>query len=183
MHLRMPDGHMLSQNGPYLEYILIQWRPLDQRFRYTRQEFAVDMLPHEAAQLIIDSLVSDPHLHNFRLLASEPASVDGFPGFRLTYRYRDKHNVETQTVYYGVLLPDRFFSMRFTAARRYYFDHGWPVFAEVLSSVRFASERIARPTIDLFTEPATVSQQCKTGLLASETGRSACDPPVMGQDF
>ena len=79
MHLSMPDAEMLSKNGPYLEYILIQSRPLATRFRYTDQDLTVDMLPHEAAQLIIDNLRSDPIIRGFRLLTSEPAMVAGRP--------------------------------------------------------------------------------------------------------
>lgn len=183
MHLHMPQAHMLSQNGPYLEYILIESRPLTQGFRYTRQAFTADMLPHEAAQLVVDSLTSDPHIRNFRLLASEPASVAGRSGFRLTYRYRDKHDVDTQTVYYGVLLSDRFFNIRYTAARRCYFDLGWPVFTKVFNSLRFASDRIAQPSIDLFTEPVAAPRQCGTGLLASETSGPPCTPGGMHPDF
>ena len=85
----MPESEMLSKNGPYLEYILIQSRPLTQKFRFTKQELNPGMLPHEVAGLIHDNLRSDPLIRNFHLLTSEPAMVAGRTGFKLTYSYRD----------------------------------------------------------------------------------------------
>lgn len=139
MHLSMPDSEMLSKNGPYLEFIMIQSRPYTKGFRFTKQELNLGMLPHEAAELIIDNLRSDPLIRNFRLLASKPEMIGGRAGFKLTYSYRDKHGVVLKTIYYGVLLPAQFFNMRYTAAQRYYFEKELPAFNDVLGSLRFVS--------------------------------------------
>lgn len=143
MHLSMPESQMLSKNGPYLEYILIQSRPLTQGFRFTRQELNTGMLPHEAAGLILDNLRSDPLIGSFQLLSSEPATVAGRSGFKLTYSYRDQVGVETKTIYYGAILTDQFFNIRYTAAQRYYFDKELPAFNEVLSSLRLVPDWIS----------------------------------------
>jgi hypothetical protein len=139
MHLSMPDSDMLSKDGPYLEYILVQARPLTQPFRFTRQRLSATMLPHEAAEFIVDNLRADPLIRGFRHQASEPAMIDGHPGFKLTYSYLDKHGVELKTVYYGVVLPDYFFNLRYTAARRYYFDKEQAAFNQVLDSLELPS--------------------------------------------
>jgi hypothetical protein len=73
----------------------------------------------------------------------EPAMVDGHPGFKLTYGYLDKHGVELKTVYYGVVLPDHFFNLRYTAARRFYFDNEQTAFHQVLDSLHLSSGRIS----------------------------------------
>jgi len=138
MHLRMPESEMLSKNGPYLEYILVQSRPLNKRFRFTKQVLDSGMLPHEAAQLIIDNLRSDPRFIGFQLLASAPAVTADHTGFKLTYSYVDKYGVTMKTIYYGVLLPDRFFNIRYTAAQRYYFDKELPTFKAVLGSIQLS---------------------------------------------
>lgn len=140
MQLSMPESEMLSKNGPYLEYILIQSRPLTQGFRFTKQELNPGMLPHEAAGLILDNLRSDPRIRNFQLLSSEPATIAGQSGFKLTYSFQDKHGVETKTLYYGTLLTDKFFNIRYTAAQRYYFDKELSTFNGVLSSLRLVSD-------------------------------------------
>ncbi|BBO67593.1 hypothetical protein DSCA_15230 [Desulfosarcina alkanivorans] len=139
MHLSMADSEIISKNGPYLEFIMVQMRPLTQRFRFTKQVLNAGMLPHEAARLITDNLESDPLIRNFRLLASEPAMVAERPGFKLIYSYRDQHGVVLKTIYYGVLLPNRFFNIRYTGAQRHYFDQELPAFNDVLHSLRFLS--------------------------------------------
>lgn len=137
MHLSTHESEMLSKDGPYLEYILIQSRPLAQGFRFTSQKLSPDMLPHEAAQVIADNMRSDPLIRQLRLLACEPAAVGGHAGFRLTYSYQDPHGVPTKTIYYGVILTDQFFNLRYTAAQRYYFDKELPAFNQVVDSLRF----------------------------------------------
>jgi hypothetical protein len=139
MHLSMPDSEMLTKNGPYLEYMLVQSRPLTKRFRFTKQTLDPGMLPHEAAQLIIDNLRSDRRFRGFRLLTSEPAIVADRAGFKLTYRYLDKYGVTMKTVYYGVLMPDQYFNIRYTAAQRYYFDQELTTFNDVLGSLHLVS--------------------------------------------
>jgi hypothetical protein len=140
MHLSMQGSEMLSKDGPYLEYILIQSRSLAQGFRFTNQKLNRDMLPHEAAQVIADNMRSDPLIRRLRLLDSEPAMVGGHAGFRLIYSYQDPNGVEIKTIYYGVVLPNRFFNLRYTAAHRYYFDKELPAFNEVFDSLRFAMD-------------------------------------------
>lgn len=134
--MSMPQSEMLSKNGPYLEYILVQSRPLAKRFRFTKQVLDPGMLPRETARLIIDNLRSDPRFRGFQLLASEPAEIADHDGFKLLYSYEDKYGVTMKTVYCGILLPDRFFNIRYSAAQRYYFEQELPAFETVLSSLQ-----------------------------------------------
>lgn len=140
MHLSTRESEMLSKDGPYLEYILIQSRSLAQGFRFTRQKLEPDMLPHEAAGVIADNMRSDPLIRQWQMLASEPAVVGGHAGFRLIYRYQDPYGVTTKTIYYGVILPNQFFNLRYTAANRYYFDKELPAFHQVFDSLRFVMD-------------------------------------------
>ena len=137
MYLSTTQSEMLSKNGPYLEYILIQSRPLEKRFRYTKQKLNPGMLPHEAAQLITGNMRSDPLIRHFRLLSSEPATVGGHVGFKLTYSYQDQYGVDIKTIYYGVILQNTFFNVRYTAAQRHYFEAELPAFNQLMESLRF----------------------------------------------
>ncbi len=139
MQLSTQESEMLSKDGPYLEYILIQSRSLEQGFRFTNQKLEPDMLPHEAAQVIADNMRSDPLIQQLQLLASEPAMVGGHAGFRLIYSYQDPYGVTTKTIYYGVILPNRFFNLRYTAAQRYYFEKELPAFNQVVDSLRLVN--------------------------------------------
>jgi hypothetical protein len=140
MCLHTPESDMLSKDGPYLEYILVQARPLEQGFRFTKQKISPDMLPDEVAALITDSMRADPIIRAFRLLSSEPAMLGGHPGFKLTYRYQDQNDVAVMAIYYGVVVNDVFFNLRYTAARRYYFDSRLPAFNRVVDSLRFVPD-------------------------------------------
>ena len=139
MHMRLPQGEMFSKDGPYLAYILIQSKPLADGFRFTRQKLAPTMLPDEAARIVCDNLRDDPRIRQFRVIASQPATIGGQPGFGLTFRYRDQHDIERQTRYYGLILPETFISLRYTAARRHYFDDQLPAFNRVVESLRIVT--------------------------------------------
>ena len=136
MHLRTQKSEMLSKDGPYLEYILVQSRPLTRGFRFTNQKLKTGMLPHEVAQVIVDDMRLDPLIRQFRLQASEPAMVGGHAGFKLIFSYHDAYDVQVKTIYYGAILPDQFFNLRYTATQRHYFDAELPAFEKVFDSLR-----------------------------------------------
>jgi hypothetical protein len=127
---------MFSKDGPYLQYILIQGRPLDKEFGHTRQKLQSGMLAHEAAQVLINEFSADSQMKRFKLLSSEPVSLSGHMGFKLDYTYLDAQDVPMRCVYYGVVLPDQFFNLRYTAAHRYYFPKDLAIFEQVRRSVR-----------------------------------------------
>ena len=136
MHLPMSGAQMLSKDGPYLAYILIQARPLSRSFRFTKRKLRSDMLPHEAAQLIADNIHFDPLIHQFQLLDSRPAIVGGQEGFRLEYGYRDVNGVKTKTIYYGTIFRGHLINLRYTATQRHYFDKEICAFSDVIESLR-----------------------------------------------
>jgi hypothetical protein len=129
---------MISRDGPFLQYIIFQERPLDRRFRYTRKKLAPDMLPHEAAEVILDDIVSDPMLINVEVLDSAPAIVDDHDGFRLLFRYRNRDGLKLQTLYYGFFHGNTFYNLRFTAAQRYYFESDIETFETIRASFHVA---------------------------------------------
>lgn len=138
MDLRTGDSDMLSKDGPFLEYIFVESRSLKQGFRFIKQKITPQMLPLEVAELIIDSMRADPIIRRFRLISSDPAILGGHGGFKLTYRYEDQNGVDIKAVYYGVVLGNMFFNLRYTATRRYYFDSQLAAFKRVVDSLRFA---------------------------------------------
>ena len=94
---------MISRDGPYLQYVLFQERPLERPFLYARKRLTADMLPQEAAQIIIDDLSSDPMVANFTVIENAPAVIDDHDGFRLLFRYRDPKGLTLKTAYYGFI--------------------------------------------------------------------------------
>jgi hypothetical protein len=141
MRLTTPTYDMFSRDGPYLQYILLQERPVATPFRYTRQKMEAAMLPHEMARVVIDNLSMDPHIRDLRLLENGPAMVGGQPGFKLIFTYQDTQGVDMQTLYYGAVHADRYVNLRYNATQRHYFDVDRNRFDQVFQSLRFVSER------------------------------------------
>ena len=94
--IQMPEGWMrlssdayqlVSKDGPYLQYILLNEQPVTQGFQYTRRKIQADMLPNELAEVVISNLQGDPCVGQLRIIANEPAMVCGAEGFRLMFTY------------------------------------------------------------------------------------------------
>jgi hypothetical protein len=132
---------MISRDGPYLQYVLLQERPLDQPFNHTRKHLSVYMLPQEAAQVIIDDLSSDTAVKNLSVLETAPAIIDGHDGFRLLYSYRNAQGLHLKTAYYGFIYEQIYYSLRFTAPQRHYFEKDIRTFESILSNFHLIAAR------------------------------------------
>lgn len=132
---------MISRDGPYLQYVLFQERPLERPFLYARKRLTAELLPQEAAQIIIDDLSSDPMVANFSVIENAPAVIDDYDGFRLLFRYRDQKGLTLKTAYYGFIHGPNYYSLRFTAPQRYYFDKDIEVFESMLLKFHLVAAR------------------------------------------
>ena len=132
--------YLLTKDGPYLQYVLIQQRPLTKAFRYTKKKIRPGMLPQEAAGIIIDELASDRYLINFSVIENAPATVDGRAGFRILFTYTDKKKSQFKTLYYGFINADSFYTLRYCAAARHYFDKDIADFDQIINSFKLVSD-------------------------------------------
>ena len=144
----IPDGwwkpeytskYLLTKDGPYLQYMLIQKRPLNKHFRYTKKKIRKGMLPQEAAGIIIDELASDRYLMNFGVIENTPATIDGHAGFKMRFTYKDKKESQFKTLYYGFISGDSFYNLRYCAAARHYFEKDLADFEHIFSSFKLVS--------------------------------------------
>ena len=127
---------LITKNDPFLQYVLIQRRPIDQAFKHTRKKLKNEMLPHEVAQVIIDEIFSDHHILDFNVIENIPASIDGHEGFKLLFTYKDKKGSSFKTVYYGLIQGDAFYNLRYNAVQKDYFDKDIETFQIILDSFR-----------------------------------------------
>jgi len=134
------DKYLITKDGPYLQYVLIQQRPLNKAFRYTKKTIRIEMLPQEAADIIIDELASDRYLLNFRVIENAPASVDGHAGFKILFSYKDKKGSQFKTLYYGFISGDSFYNLRYCAAMRHYFEKDIATFEQIHSSFQLINK-------------------------------------------
>ena len=127
---------MLTKDGPYLQYILVQARPLKRPFRYTGQTVTAHMLPSDAAQVILDEIGSDPSVSGIQLHENAPALIDNHEGFKIVFSYYNSEGLKLRTLYYGCIHAGHLFSLRFTAAQRHYFEKDRPDFDRMLASFK-----------------------------------------------
>jgi hypothetical protein len=145
----IPDGwwkpeytskYLLTKDGPYLQYVLIQQRPLNKPFRNTKKKIRGGMLPQEAAGIIIDELASDRYLMNFSVIENAPATVDGHAGFKILFVYKDKKESQFKTLYYGFISGNSFYNLRYSAAARQYFEKDIASFEQIMSSFKLVND-------------------------------------------
>ena len=133
----------VTKESPFLQYIMVQNRPIGRSFRNTKKKIQKEMFPEEAAQIIIDELISDQNLVNLRILDNAPATINGHAAFKLLYTYRDSEGQVYKTIYYGLIKEDTFFNLRFTAMDRVYFQRDIGDFRNILKSFQIIkSEKV-----------------------------------------
>jgi hypothetical protein len=134
---------MMTRDGAFSQYILVQQRHLDRPFSHTKKKIDKDMLPQEAAQVILDEMTSDRAVLNLQVLENLPAAVNGYNGFRLVFTYQLKGAHKFKTLYYGFLQGEWFYSLRYNAADGRYSDKDVETFRQVLESFKITAARSA----------------------------------------
>jgi len=141
MKLRAEDDLLLSKDGPFLQYILIQERRIEKPFAHTRKTLQRDMLAQEAAQVIVDEISSDRSVYDFQIIQNTPARINGHKGFQLVFTHKNRDGLVFKTRYCGILAGDWFYAIRYNAAQRYYFDKDIGAFESILSSFEVWEEK------------------------------------------
>jgi hypothetical protein len=125
---------IITRDGAYLQYFLVQERPLDRPFKHTRKRLGKDMLPQEVADVIIAEITSDKNILNFELIENFPATINGHSGFKMLFTYKDLEGSTSKTLYYGFMADQSFYNLRFTAAKRHYFERDLATFVKFVDS-------------------------------------------------
>ena len=127
---------LITRDDPFLQYALIQRRPLERPFKHTQKKLKMAMLPQEAANVIIDEIASDRRILNFKVIENIPATIDGHDGFKILFLYKDRQGVPYKTLYYGFITGNSFYNIRYTAAMQEYFEKDIPTFEQILESFK-----------------------------------------------
>ena len=135
------DKYLFTKDGVFLQYVLIQQRPIDRPYRNTKKKLNKGMLPQEAADVIIDEIASDRRIYNFNVIENRPAIIDGRDGFKILFAYKDKKGSAFKTLYYGFIMGDSFYNLRYNAAMRYYFEKDIAAFEQILSSFKVVKDK------------------------------------------
>ena len=130
------NKYLITKDGAFLQYVLIQQRPIDQPYSHTKKKLNKGMLPQEAAGIIIDEISSDRRIFNFNVIENIPAIIDGHAGFKILFSYKDKNGATFKTLYYGFIKGESFFNLRYNAAMRHYFEKDIADFEQILGSFK-----------------------------------------------
>ncbi len=133
----------VTKESPFLQYVMVQNRPISRSFRHTEKTLNTDMLPEEAAQIIVDEIASDKNILNFKVLNNTPAAIQGHDGFKILFTYNDKKGSKFRTLYYGFIKEDTFFNLRFNAADQVYFQKDVETFKRMLNSFQVIKAKSA----------------------------------------
>ena len=125
---------LITKEGPFLQNIMVQNRSIRKSFRYTKKKMQKEMLPEEAAQLIIDEYTSDKNIGNLKILNNAPADINGHNGFKIYLTYTGPKGHEFHTLYFGFIKADTFFNLRFTAGSRQYYQKDIETFKRMMTS-------------------------------------------------
>jgi hypothetical protein len=136
MKLNVDEHLLITKDGPFLQYVLVQSFPIGRPFKHTKKKFNPTMLPEEAAEVILDDIISDRSVLNLAILENTPATIDRQDAFRIVFTYHTKDSAKLKTIYYGLMHGDRFYSIRYNAAARYYFDKDVAAFEKILNGFK-----------------------------------------------
>lgn len=136
MRLNTDEYLFVTRDGALLQNILIERLHIDKGLKYTKKKFKKGMLPQEAAEVILDSIASDQTVLNFEVIENTPTKISEFSGFKAVFTYKNKDGLRFKSIYYGFMIGEWFYGIRYTAALRHYFDKDLKTFEKVRESFK-----------------------------------------------
>lgn len=138
MRFNLVDSRViaLTRDGLGIQTLRVEYRKHDKAFPGIKKASSVDMLPAEAAELLLADLKSDKGLANLKLLANQPYRLAGQAGFRLHGQFRDERGARFDLVATGCVTRDGLVVVFYRALSNHYFERDRGLYEEVLASVQ-----------------------------------------------
>jgi hypothetical protein len=128
------DVIRLTRDGLLLQQICIGRIPVTEELPNTKRKLAQDMIPLEAAEVISSDIRSNSNLRNQDIIENAPASVGGYPGFKLHYTYRTEQELKVEGLFYGALVGNWLYYVLYEAPAQHYFKKDLQLFETTRSS-------------------------------------------------
>lgn len=128
------DVIRLTRDGLLLQQICIGRMPVMDELANTKREVAPEMKPLEAAEVMSDELRSNSNLTHQEIVENAPASVGGYPGFKLHYSYQTEDRLKVEGLFYGAIVGPWLYYVLYEAPAQHYFNKDLQVFDRMLSS-------------------------------------------------
>jgi hypothetical protein len=130
---------LIYKGDPYRQYIMVQERPLERRFKHSKGKMVSGMDSQDAAGIIITELQADKGILDLNVTEKSQATIKGNPGFKLMFSYRLSDGSTFNTLYYGFVKDDAYYSLRFNVAANRDFGKDLSAFRAVVNSFRFVA--------------------------------------------
>ena len=138
MKVNTDEYLFVTRDGALLQNILIKKIDIEKPLENTKKKLNKNMLPLEASEVIIDNISSDKAVLNLAVLENIPVTIDGKQGFKILYTYKNKDGLKFKSLYCGFLFENWLYSIRYTAAERYYFSKDVEIFEALLNSFKLS---------------------------------------------
>jgi hypothetical protein len=134
--LKSVEYLMLTREGAFSQYILVQQRRVDKPFKHTKKSLNRYMSPQRAAETVMDEIRSDSRILFFHLSECVQTRVNQYNGFKMIYTYKERDGLNFLTVFYGFLEGDWFYCLRYSVEVKKYNDRDMEAFEKVLNSFK-----------------------------------------------
>ena len=139
MLLPYEDSLISSRDGVFLQRIDIFLEQTGKPIGPTKKVISKGMLPQEVAEVVQDAISSTPGMQGMTVLENTPASLDGYPGFKLVLGYKDRDGLKMRAVVYGALAGESLYHVSYRAPARYYFERDLQTFEQVRATFKIAA--------------------------------------------
>ncbi len=126
---------LITKDGAELEQIELYTRTLPMWLSNANKSLNSDLRPHEMAEFILNDFELDTSMKNLIIHENKPVTLGGCPAFRLVFSYRKAGTLHYKCVQYGFQKNDMFYSVRYTAPLRHYFETYLRAFETIAASL------------------------------------------------
>jgi hypothetical protein len=136
MRLNASKDLLITRDGILLQTIVIQKVDIKDGLKNTKKKFSKEMIPAEVAEVALDDFASTPEVLNLEIQENSLAKIGGMTGFQAVCNWKTRDGLRVRSVQYGLLSEEFFYSIRYNAALRYYFEKDREAFEQVVQSFK-----------------------------------------------
>jgi hypothetical protein len=132
-----PDPDLvMTKDGILLQKIWVTRSKYGTKLPKTEQTIAKDTDAQEAAQIMIDVMSADQTRQHVTVVDNRPATVGGYPGYRLEVTYQTADGLTIRETAYVALTGDSYVLVRYSAPNRVYHERDLNAFERVVQSLK-----------------------------------------------
>lgn len=130
----------LTRNGPELQYIFVQTKPLGKPLIYTKKNLYSGMSGLDMAEYFLENNTFDQRVGALKMTELSTGQVLGYPGFKMEGTYENADGLTHAFTYYGFMTEKLYYGVSYSAPERVYYGKDLPEFKQFFSSFRILQE-------------------------------------------